>query len=370
MLAVAEARAAQPRWAARPVAERVLRCCCGCTTWCSPGSPRCSTWSSWRTARRAATPTRRSPTSRSSRRHYARRGARVPRDPPPAGHLVPGADRHHRASAGPQGVVGVISPWNYPLTLGDLRRPARAGGRQRRGAQARLADRADRAVGGRPAAAGRAARGPGPGRVRARRRDRRRAGRRTSTTSASPARPPPGKIVAAQAAARLVGVLARARRQEHVLRRRRRADRAWPPSARCVPSSPARASCASRSSGSSCTPTSTTSSWTRSCAACDKIRLGSGLDYGADMGSLDVAGPARHGQPARRRRGVEGRHRAGRRQAAAGRRSAVLRAHRAGRRARARRRVTREETFGPVVAVYTVGSDDEAVAFANRPGTD
>ena len=62
-------------------------------------------------------------------------------------------DRHYV----PKGLVGVIAPWNYPLTMADLRRSGRAGRRQRGAAQARPADPAGRAGRRRAAALGRVA---------------------------------------------------------------------------------------------------------------------------------------------------------------------------------------------------------------------
>ena len=82
-------------------------------------------------ARPGRTPSRRSPTSRIVARHYARRGARLPAPAParrPAFPLLTRATelRH------PKGVVGIVAPWNYPLTLAHLRRAPRAARRQRR----------------------------------------------------------------------------------------------------------------------------------------------------------------------------------------------------------------------------------------------
>ncbi len=68
----------------------------------------------------------------------------------------------------PKGVIGVISPWNYPLGAGRLRCPGRAGRRQRHRDQARQPDPVHRHPGLRAARGGRAARGPGADRHRAR----------------------------------------------------------------------------------------------------------------------------------------------------------------------------------------------------------
>ena len=58
--------------------------------------------------------------------------------------LLTAAYEHHH----PLGVVGIIAPWNYPLTLRDQRRDARAGGRQRGRDQARRPARRSRRCGG------------------------------------------------------------------------------------------------------------------------------------------------------------------------------------------------------------------------------
>ena len=105
----------------------------------------------------------------------------------------------------PQGLVGIIAPWNYPLSPDDLRRSGRAGRRQRGPAQAGPADAVRRAGRRRPAARGRPARRSVAGGLRRRRPGRARADRRRSTTSASPARPRPAEVVARQCAERLIG---------------------------------------------------------------------------------------------------------------------------------------------------------------------
>ena len=67
------------------------------------------------------------------------------------------AERRHRLSLArrvPRGVIGVISPFNFPLILSSRARRARARHRQRGGAQARSAHRAHRRLHHRPAVRG------------------------------------------------------------------------------------------------------------------------------------------------------------------------------------------------------------------------
>ena len=136
-------------------------------------------------------------------RYYGRTGHRHLDTRRVAG-VVPGLTRVE-VNRVPKGVVGVISPWNYPFTLAlcdGLPGPAR---RQRGGAQAGRADHAHRADGRAAARGGRASRATcgrsWPARAA-------RSGRRSSpapTTSASPARPRPARQIAKQCADRLIG---------------------------------------------------------------------------------------------------------------------------------------------------------------------
>ena len=83
--------------------------------------------------------------------------------------VVPGLTRVE-VNRDPKGVVGIISPWNYPFTLAAVRRPPGPARRQRGGRQARRPDHAlgaarrPAAGGGRrsPATCGRSS--PAPGR--------------------------------------------------------------------------------------------------------------------------------------------------------------------------------------------------------------
>ena len=92
-------------------------------------------------------------------------------------------------------------------------------------------------------------------------------------------------------------LLARARRQEPdagpARRRPREGGRGRGPG----DASPTPASCASRWSGCSSPTRSTTGSCERFVARTEAMTLGAALDWGADMGSLISPGPARHRRP-------------------------------------------------------------------------
>ncbi len=82
---------------------------------CSTARTRCSTWCSSRAARPASTPSRRWRTPPSSPNYYAEHAGRHLRPRRRKGAL-PGltvAWEHHH----PRGVVAIIAPWNYPLTM-------------------------------------------------------------------------------------------------------------------------------------------------------------------------------------------------------------------------------------------------------------
>ena len=124
----------------------------------------------------------------------------------------------------PKGVVGIVSPWNYPLSLSHLRRDAGAAGRQRRGPAPRHPVGADRAVGRRPARGGRAARAGAAGG-----RGRSGASGRPSSTSADyvsfTGSTATGRTVAERAGARLVGASLELGGKNADARRRRRGPR-------------------------------------------------------------------------------------------------------------------------------------------------
>ena len=71
--------------------------------------------------------------------------ARAPRHPPRGWASCPALTRVE-INRVPKGVVGIISPWNYPLTMAAVRRAAGAARGQRRGHQARRPDDALRAA--------------------------------------------------------------------------------------------------------------------------------------------------------------------------------------------------------------------------------
>ena len=187
------------------------------------------------------------------------------------------------------------------------------------------------------------------------------------TTSASPARPPPGGGSPSRSAGRLVGYSPRARRQELDVRRGRRRPRQGRRGRRAgllLLGRPAvhldRAAARARRRW----PTSSPERFVdgRRGDAAGRRRC----DYGADMGSLVSAAAARAGH-----RATSTTPRAkGARVLAGGRARPdigplLLRAHRPRGRHRRRWRCRDEETFGPVVSIYRVHSDDEAVRLAN-----
>ena len=88
---------------------------CATTTWSSPSRRRSSTCSSSSPARRAATPSRRSSTSPWSSRYYGNTAEEHLKPRRRAG-VFPGLTETWEYNH-PVGVVGIIAPWNYPLTL-------------------------------------------------------------------------------------------------------------------------------------------------------------------------------------------------------------------------------------------------------------
>ena len=156
-------------------------------------------------------------------RHYGRSAAAYLRPRRRAGLfpvLTQSTEHHH-----PRGVVGIVSPWNYPLSLAHHRRDPGDHGRQRRRA-------ASRPPGLAHGAAGRAAARPRPG-------CRSRCSRSCSVTVPTVGQAvvdladyvcftgstATGRSVAASVGGRLARVLPRARRQEPDVRRRRRRPR-------------------------------------------------------------------------------------------------------------------------------------------------
>ena len=174
-----------------------------------------------------------------------------------------------------------------------------------------------------------------------------------------------GRTVAEQAGDAAHRRIDGARRQERDDRAARTPTSGAPsraPSARC---SRTPASSASRSSGCSCTSRSRTSSPRSWSSACSGMKLGTTLDYGADMGSLISAVAARDGDDARRRRGVEGRRGAGRRHARGRTSARTSTSRRCSAASTDGMTLFRDETFGPVVAISRFSSEDEVVARAN-----
>ena len=136
-------------------------------------------------------------------RYYARSARQVLHDQRGSG-MLPVLTRVDKRRV-PVGLVGIIAPWNYPLSPDHLRWAGSSRRRQRGRAQAGPADAVHRAGRGRPAARGRAAATTcgrsstepgtrsGPSSIDA------------ATTSASPARPRPAGTSPEQCAERLIG---------------------------------------------------------------------------------------------------------------------------------------------------------------------
>ena len=280
--AYAVARAAQQAWAGAPLADRarvLLRLhdlrARPPGRGARPGAAR---------DRQGArgTPSRSWPTSRSHARHYARR-RRATCAGRHAG-LVPVLSPAHELRH-PKGVVGIVSPWNYPLTLARQRRDPGLRRGQRRRAQARHPDRADRAVGPGAGRRGRAARGPVAGRARRRADGRSARSSTAATSSASPARPGsaarwPSAAAAGWSAARSSSAA-----------RTRCSCSTTPtstarPRARCATASAAPASCASRWSGSTSSSAVHDAFLDRFLRRVRALRLGRRARLRSDMGSL------------------------------------------------------------------------------------
>ena len=266
----------------------------------------------------------------------------------------------------PKGVVGIVSPWNYPLTLAvSDALPALLAGNAVV-LQARPADGADRAVGasagreaGLPEALLQVVLGDGPA-----------IGGRSSTaatTSASPGSTRVGREVAEQCARRLVGA-----RSSSAARTRCTSpadadlDRAAEGAVRACFATPA--SCASRWSGSTSCTGAHDEFVDRFVRRVTGLRARHRARLPGRHGLADLRGPARHGS---RRTSTTRSPRARRCSPVAapgptsGRCSTSRRARPASPRTM---RLCREETFGPVVAVREVADDDGGGPAGQRHG--
>ncbi len=359
VLAVTEARETQPRWAARPVAERtavllrlhdlVLRRQSEVLdlVQLENGKARAHAYEEVADVALVA-------------RHYGRRGAAY-LAPQRRGSLVPGLMRTTEERR-PQGVVGVISPWNYPLTLAlsDLLPALLAGNAVVLKPDSQTVLTALWAVdllqqAGLPEGLVQVVVGEG-GVVGTALVDAVDYVCFTGSTRT-------GRVVAAQAGSRLVGAsLELGGKNPFYV-----ADDAHVGLA---------AECAVRSviagSGQLCMSTERLvvhadvhdAFMDAFLARISRVRLGSGLDYGSDMGSLtsqaQLAAVQRHVADAVERgaRVLAGGH---------ARPDVGPLFHEPTVLADLPRSATcfGEETFGPVVSVHVVGSDDEAVALAN-----
>ena len=294
-------------------------------------------------------------------RYYARRSARV-LAPRRALGAFPFLTRVEVPQV-PKGVVGVISPWNYPFTLAMCDGIAALARRQRRRAQARPADRATALRGaellaeaGLPDDLWQVVPGDGGRRHRAVDERRPRLLHRVDRDR------PGGRRARAPPAGRL---LARARRQEPDAgaRRRRPRPRGRGRRARCFASAGQLCVSMERLFVADEVYDAFVDRFLRRVQA---MRLSAALDFGGDMGSLVSAAAAGHRPRARGRRGRAGRRpcsRAAARGPTSGRCSSSPPCSPACTPAMT---CYANETFGPVVAVHRFGADDEAVARANE----
>ena len=231
--AVSAARCRPARVGPHAHASSASASSCATTTSCSTGRSSCSTSSSSSRARRGGTPSRRWPTVALVSRYYAPRAPPTTCRPRRRAGIFPVLTQTRRAPP-PQGCRGHRLAVELPAHPVRHRRHPGAAGRQRRRAPPRPAGVADGPAGRRPAHRGRAARVGAPGRPRRRVPPSGRPSSTRATTSASPGPPPVGRHVAAAAGARLVGVEPGARRQEHHVRRSRRRPARGPWPGRCA----------------------------------------------------------------------------------------------------------------------------------------
>ena len=140
--AVARAERGLPRLAGRDAAGPL-----------APAAPpgrraRGASWTSWRRSRRA-TPASRSPTRAARWAWWSTPSATTPAAPERLlGDTIPVAGGVDMTFREPLGVVGLITPWNFPLTIASWKVAPGAGGRQHGRPEARGADAADRARAG------------------------------------------------------------------------------------------------------------------------------------------------------------------------------------------------------------------------------
>ena len=278
------------RWARTDFAEREGSCCAS-TTWCWSARTRCSTCSSSSPARPAGTPSRRSstwPWSPATTRGRPSGCCDAKRRRGALPFLTATWEYHH-----PVGVVGVISPWNYPLTLSISDAvPALAAGNA-------VVMKADRktpfsgAVGARAAGGGGSARGCAAGGHRVGRRTRARADRAGRLHHVH--RQHGGGAAGGQPGRRAAHPeLDGAGRQERDDRARGCHAGAGGRGRRAGDVLQRRASCASRSSACSCTRASPTSSWTGWSSGCAGCAWAPGSATTSTW-VTDLRGAARHG---------------------------------------------------------------------------
>ena len=157
-----------------------------CATGCSTTTSGCSTRCRRRPARSAPTPPTSSAYLADLINFYGTKAAKFIGEESVRPHTPLLAAKKLRVQYRPYPVVGVISPWNFPLVAGARRRDPGPAGRRRGRRQALRVHAAGPGRGGRGLEGG----DRRPRRLRLRagdRRDRRRPGRRRSTSSSSPA---------------------------------------------------------------------------------------------------------------------------------------------------------------------------------------
>ena len=345
-----------------PPSRSAPRCCCGCTTSCSTGSPSCSTWCSSRSGKARSHAYEEVADCAIVARHYARRGPDLLRETKHVG-VLPVLSRARRVSPA-QGRRRHRVAVELPAQPGGHRRHPGDPGRQRRRAAPGPAGSADR-VAAADLRGGRAARAP------------------RCSSSWAPASPPGRAVVDSADYIGFTGSTATGRRVV--------AGAPASPSSASASSSAARTPCTSRRrrppAGRPRRRRATFTSAGQLCISAERIvvhaavydefvadasssrsrrmRLSTGLHWGADMGSLVSAEQKEKVARAHRRRRLQGRQRAHRWSGPPRPRPVLLRADRAQRRHRGDELPSTRRPSGRRLGL-PVASDDEAVRDGQR----